>query len=227
MISVAIDTNVEPAALHEILSAFLLVYASLFPVVNPLGDAPIFLSMTSGCSDQERNQLAWQVAFNGFWLLLGSMLLGSLILEFFGITVPVVRIAGGLLVAAMGWRLLNGHSNSADNTPVDASAGSSQAFYPLTLPLTVGPGSIAIAITVGSHRPHGDTAPLLIAAAVAGLVAISATVFVCYRFAHGLARALGESGINVMIRLSAFILICIGIQICWSGISALIATLPH
>ena len=150
--------------MHEILSAFLLVYAGLFPVVNPLGDAPIFLSMTAGCTEQERNRLAWQVAFNGFWLLLGSMLLGSLILEFFGITVPVVRIAGGLLVAAMGWKLLNGDSNSAEKTPVDPEAGSSLGFYPLTLPLTVGPGSIAIAITIGSHRPHGETAPLLFTA---------------------------------------------------------------
>ena len=212
--------------MHEILSAFLLVYAGLFPVVNPLGDAPIFLSMTSGCTEQERNRLAWQVAFNGFWLLLGSMLLGSLILEFFGITVPVVRIAGGLLVAAMGWRLLNGVSNSAEKKPIDPEAGSSLGFYPLTLPLTVGPGSIAIAITIGSHRPHGETAPLLIGAAIAGLVAISATVFVCYRFAPRLAGALGQSGINVVIRLSAFILICIGIQIAWGGLSALIATLP-
>lgn len=213
--------------MNEVLSAFLLVYAGLFPVVNPLGGAPIFLSLTTDCTDQQRSRLAWQVAFNGFWLLLGSLLLGSVILEFFGITVPVVRVAGGLLVAAMGWQLLNGDNSMAGHKSLGADAGPPQAFYPLTLPLTVGPGSIAIAITFGSHRPQGESALLQSAAAIAGLVAISATVFVCYRFAAQLARTLGESGINVMIRLSAFILICIGIQITWSGVSALIAPLPR
>lgn len=213
--------------MNQILSAFLLVYAGLFPVVNPLGSAPIFLSLTADCSEQDRNRLAWQVAFNGFWLLLCSMLGGSLILEFFGITVPVVRIAGGLLVAAMGWNLLNGTGSTTTHKAVGPDAGPPQSFYPLTLPLTVGPGSIAIAITFGSHRPEAAMFLPQVGAAVAGLIAICATVFVCYRFAQGLARALGESGINVMVRLSAFILICIGIQICWGGVSALIATLPR
>jgi multiple antibiotic resistance protein len=201
------------ARVNEILSAFLLVYAGLFPVVNPLGSAPIFLSLTTDCTDAQRNSLARQVAFNGFWLLIGSMLGGSLILELFGITIPVVRIAGGLLVAAMGWKILSGASNATEHKTVGPDAGPPQAFYPLTLPLTVGPGSIAIAITLGSHRPHDEMALLVIGAAVAGLLAISLTVYVCYRFAAQLARALGESGINVLIRLSAFILICIGIQI--------------
>ena len=213
--------------MHEILGAFLLVYAGLFPVVNPLGGAPLFLSLTAGCSAEQRNRLAWQVAFNGFWLLLGSLLLGSEILQFFGISIPVVRVAGGLLVTAVGWNLLSGNDGAGDRKAVGADAGPPQSFYPLTLPLTVGPGSIAVAITFGSHRPEGSLFVPLIAAAIAGLLAISATIFVCYRFAQQLARVLGESGINVMIRLSAFILICIGIQICWGGISALIATLPR
>jgi len=213
--------------MREILGAFLLVYAGLFPVVNPLGSAPIFLSLTGDCTEQDRNQLARQVAFNGFWLLLCSMLGGSLILEFFGITVPVVRIAGGLLVAALGWNLLNGKGSATDHKAVGPDAGPPQSFYPLTLPLTVGPGSIAIAITFGSHRPEGPMFLPLVGAAIAGLIAISVTVFVCYRFAERLERVLGESGINVMIRLSAFILVCIGIQICWGGASALISTLPR
>ena len=210
--------------MNDILSAFLLVYAGLFPVVNPLGTAPIFLSLTANCSEEQRSRLAWGVAFNGFWLLLGSLLFGSAILEFFGITVPAVRVAGGLLVTAVGWKILNG-DNIAEHRALGAEEAPPQSFYPLTLPLTIGPGSIAVAITFGSHRPEGPNFALQVAAAIAGLVAIAATVFVCYRFAVRIARALGESGINVMIRLSAFILICIGVQICWSGIKALIATL--
>ncbi len=194
-------------------------------MVNPLGAAPIFLGLTARCTDQDRARLASGVAFNSFWLLLTSMLGGSLILEIFGITVPVVRVAGGLLVAAMGWKILN-EDNTAGSKAQDADAVSAQSFYPLTLPLTVGPGSIAVAITFGSHRPdEGPHFLLQVGAAVAGLLAIAITIYVCYRFAENLARALGQSGINVLIRLSAFILICIGIQICWTGIKALVKTL--
>jgi multiple antibiotic resistance protein len=210
--------------MNDILSAFLLVYAGLLPVVNPLGAAPIFLSLTQDCTDTQRNRLALGIASNCFWLLLGTMLGGSLILEAFGITVPAVRVAGGLLVAAMGWRLLN-DGGPTEHKSEHTAAGPADAFYPLTLPLTVGPGSIAVAITFGSHRPDGPNFLLQVGAAVTALLAIAATVYVCYRFAENLARALGQGGISVLIRLSAFILICIGIQICWGGIRAMIATM--
>ncbi len=219
--------------MSEAINAFLLVFAALFPVVNPLGGAPIFLSLTPDCTEQERSQLALGVAFNGFWLLLGSLLLGSEILEFFGITIPVVRVAGGLLVTAMGWKLLNENSSAPpEREAVHKETKPSQindSFYPLTLPLTVGPGSISVALTIGSHRPPGGSVESLsiIAAAIAGLVAIALSIYVCYRFAAPMAKFLGKVGINVLVRLSAFILICIGIQIGWSGVSALIATLGH
>jgi len=215
--------------MSEIVNAFLLVFAALFPVVNPLGSAPIFLSLTAGSTDDERNRLARGVAFNGFWLLLGSLLFGSEILEFFGITVPVVRVAGGLLVTSMGWKLLSEGSAPPEREAVHKEAKKSEindSFYPLTLPLTVGPGSISVALTLGSHRHAGEFPEYtLIGAAIAGLVAIAATIYVCYRFAGPLAKFLGKVGINVLVRLSAFILVCIGIQIGWSGVSALIASL--
>src|SRR6185437_9202326 len=128
---------------RDITSVFLLVYAGLFPVVNPLGAAPIFLSLTSGAAEDRRNRIAFNVAFNSFLLLLGSMLFGSYVLEFFGITIPVVRVAGGLLVAGMGWTLLNGHgaAKAEASSQLDPSRSASDGFYPLTLPLTVGPGA--------------------------------------------------------------------------------------
>jgi multiple antibiotic resistance protein len=219
--------------MSDTVSAFLLVFATLFPIVNPLGSAPIFLSLTADCSPPERNRLAASVALNGFWLLLGSMLFGSQILEFFGITIPVVRVAGGLIVTAMGWKLLNDGGATADREAVHREARPSEirdSFYPLTLPLTVGPGSISVALTIGSHRPHGEFTThtmMLVVAAVVGLLAIAVTIYGSYRFAAPLARVLGKAGINVLVRLSAFILVCIGIQIAWSGVSALIAELGH
>jgi len=206
-------------------NSFLLVYAGLFPIVNPVGGAPIFLALTSHNSLEVRSRLVNRVAINSFVLLLGSLFIGSHVLAFFGITLPVVRIGGGLAVAAFAWRLLNNGAATPDTeggvdetVPVDA-------FYPLTMPLTVGPGSIAVAIALGAQRPQeaNDLASiaLLGGAAILGLVAIALTVYLCYRFADRMVAVLGTSGINVMIRLSAFILLCIGIQIIWSGYSAL------
>ena len=215
---------IQYAGLDDLLNAFLLVYAGLFPIINPIGGAPIFLGLSRHCTEKERNGLALRVTVNSFFLLLGSLLGGSYVLEFYGITLPIVRVAGGLLVTTTAWRLLQtGNYDDVQNdrktvTPDDA-------FYPLTMPITVGPGSIAVAITIGSQRPRVSSLThvmLLGAAAVAGLIAISATIYICYRFAEGTVGALGESATNVVVRLSAFILLCIGFEIMWNGYSTLI-----
>jgi multiple antibiotic resistance protein len=215
--------------LSDVVNSFLLVFAGLFPIVNPLGSAPIFLNLTRHCTDEERHLLAWRVTVNGFLLLLGSLFLGSFVLEFFGISLPVVRIAGGLVVTTMGWRLLTTDVDQQDKRAATSAQERHvlpDAFYPLTMPLTVGPGSISVAITVGSHRPAEPSSlahlALLAAAAIAGVVAIAATIYVSYRFAAGLMARLGEGGTNVVLRLSAFILLCIGIEIMWAGVRALV-----
>ncbi len=214
---------------NEAINTFLLVYAGLFPIVNPVGTAPIFLAMTRHCTDAERHVLAGRVAVNGFLLLLGSLFVGSHVLEFFGITLPVVRIAGGLVVTSFGWKLLHeGEEPDDQGDPHSRTRhiGPTDAFYPLTMPLTVGPGSISVAITLGSQRPRGEGnlahLALLGGGAVAGLAAIALSVFLCYRFAEKTAATLGESGTNVLVRLSAFILLCIGIEIVWNGLGTLL-----
>jgi multiple antibiotic resistance protein len=217
--------------MHDTAQAFLLVYAGLFPIVNPVGTAPIFLALTCNHTERVRRDLARRIAVNGFVLLLGSLFIGSHLLQFFGITIPVLRIAGGLAVAAFGWDLLR------DGVEPDRSAdrldegGVVDAFYPLTMPLTVGPGSISVAIALGAQRPQGvesvQRMAMLAGGAIAGLAAIAVTVFLCYRFADTMVKVLGANGINVLIRLSAFILLCIGIQIVWSGVSALVGISGH
>jgi multiple antibiotic resistance protein len=214
----------------EAIDAFLLVFAGLFPIVNPLGSAPLFLSATRSCTAAERHALAWRITVNGFFLLLGSLILGPSLLEFFGITLPVVRIAGGLVLTTIGWKLLTGIDTEPDDPAGHAAkhhVAPTDSFYPLTMPLTVGPGSISVAIALGSRRPPLNESALHLAllatGAAAGLVAISAAVFVSYRFASNVARVLGEGGINVLVRLSAFILMCIGIEIIWDGYQTLTA----
>ena len=211
-------------------NTFLLCFATLFPIINPVGSAPLFLGLTRFRTEAERNALAGRVAINSFFLLLASLVVGSHVLEFFGISLPIVRIGGGLVVAAFGWQLLNSGASS-DNEDAAASPAHQplDTFYPYTMPLTVGPGSISAAIALGSQRPSSAGLEQLLAlgaAAVAGLIAISVTVYLCYRFAEGTVSKLGPSGTNVVVRLSAFILLCIGLQILWTGWTELMAQ-PH
>jgi multiple antibiotic resistance protein len=213
---------------NSIASVFLLTFAGLFPIVNPLEAAPFFLALTSDLPGNEQQTLARQVAVNGFVLLLGSMFLGPWLLVFFGIQLPVVRIAGGLVVAALGWKLLSQEHWSDQNRSASLAAGTQRkvgSFYPLTMPLTVGPGSMSVAITIGSRKAEGSPGLSLRAehatGAVLGVVAIAVTIYLAYRFAGNIARLLGATGLEVVVRLSAFILMCIGIEIVWSGYSML------
>src|SRR5271168_1695110 len=212
-------------SVYSVANTFLLVYAGLFPIVNPIGGAPIFLGLTRHCTEPQRNSLALRVTINSFFMLLGSLLIGSYVLEFFGITLPVVRIAGGLVVSVAAWNLLQAGNELDDTDPTSHKPViPTDAFYPLTMPITVGPGSIAVAITIGSQRPreaHLTYVALLGGASILGLIAMAATIYLCYRFAEGTVGSLGEQGTNVVVRLSAFILMCIGIGIIWSGYSSL------
>ena len=219
-----------PSAFSELVKNTLLVVAAMFPIVNPIGNTPIFLSLTRGLSSQGRFALARMIAINGLMLIVISIFVGTHILAFFGISLPVVQVGGGLVVISTGWTLLR----RPDDDDVDASEVrrdcdeknySRQAFYPLTLPLTVGPGSISVAIAVGANRREGSEWQWpLIAGMLLGSALIAASIYLSYRFAERLGRALGESAMNVIIRLSSFILVCIGVQILWNGLSALLKT---
>ncbi|HXS08087.1 MAG TPA: MarC family protein [Rhizomicrobium sp.] len=215
--------------MNNFANAFLLVYAALFPIINPIGSAPLFLGLTAFATTPQRNALAMRVALNSLFLLLGSMFIGSHVLEFFGISLPVVRIGGGLIVTAFGWKLLNSETPDGARAETSSTKPVPDPFYPLTMPLTVGPGSIAIAISLGSQRPKSENLAALVqlgGAALAGVLAIVITIYLCYRFAQKLIGILGPRGTHVVVRLSAFILVCIGIQILWSGWSEL-AAMPH
>jgi multiple antibiotic resistance protein len=219
-----------PGPLNELLKFTLLVVGALFPIVNPIGNTPIFLSLTRGLSERERTSLARMIALNGLTLIVVSIFIGTYILDFFGISLPVVQVGGGLVVISTGWTLLRrpGDDETDKAGPrkeCDDRNYARQAFYPLTLPLTVGPGSISVAITVGANQADGSGWRWpLIGGMVLGSLAIAASIYLSYRFAERLGRTLGDSAMNVMIRLSSFILVCIGVQILWNGVSALLRT---
>jgi multiple antibiotic resistance protein len=215
------------SAVSELTANTLLVVGALFPIVNPLGNTPIFLSLTRGLSGQGRTKLAWTIAVNGLMLMVVSLFIGTYILGFFGISLPVVQVGGGLVVISTGWSLLRqtdeDDATEDANRPCNEANYMRQAFYPLTLPLTVGPGSIAVAITVGANRTNGSQWRWpVIAGLLIGAVTIAVSIYLSYRFAEKLGEALGDAAMNVIIRLSSFILVCIGVQILWNGLSALL-----
>jgi multiple antibiotic resistance protein len=206
----------------------LLVLVALFPIVDPLGGSPFFLALTREYSPEARKALSWRIAMNSFFLLIGSYSVGTYILAFFGISLPVVQVGGGLLVIAAGWTLLRQHDDEKHDVhrTVQPQDTYRQAFYPLTLPLTVGPGSISVAITLGANAAHLRPFHLLtILAALIGLVLIAVSIFLCYAFADRLARILGATGMTVITQLSSFFLVCIGVQIAWNGLKALLQSL--
>jgi len=207
----------------------LLIVSALFPIVNPIGGSPVFLLLTQEYSTESRKLLARRVAMNSFILLIVSVVVGTHILSFFGISLPVVQVGGGLIVVSTGWAMLT-RSDQVDRGQTQQTVTQQDilknAFYPLTLPLTVGPGSISIAITLGANEPrHLGGNILAIVAAAIGAALIAVTIYVCYGYADRLAAVVGPNGMNVILRLSSFLLVCIGVQIFWNGLSVLIKTL--
>lgn len=206
----------------------MLALGALLPIVDPLGGAPIYLAMTVGLSSEQRTQMAKRVAIHSFLLLIGSALAGAYVLDFFGLSIPSVQVAGGIVVCLIAWSLLNSPNSppaldhSTPPTPEDLSQ---RAFYPMTMPLTVGPGSISVALTLGANPPAGFRSLFVTALAHAvGILLVALGVYYCYRYAELILRKLGPTGTGVVVRLTAFILLCIGVQICWNGVHALITS---
>jgi len=210
----------------EAAKSLFLILSAIFPIVDPVGGSPFFLVLTGEYSSEARKALARRVALDSFVLLVGSYFVGTYILAFFGISLPVVQVGGGMVLVAMGWASLMENDEGRDKSArksIDPHEVFNRAFYPLTLPLTVGPGSISVAITLGANAARGHALhPLTILTALVGFALIAFSIFVCYGFADRLARTLGQAGMRVVTKLSSFLLVCIGVQIGWNGIKALL-----
>lgn len=176
--------------LAEAAKSLFLILSTLFPIVDPLGGSPIFLAMTREYSPSTRQALSWRIATNSFFLLVGSYFIGTHILSFFGISLPVVQVGGGLIVIATGWALLkqgNPSGQKGVKKSMEPEDPFHHAFYPLTLPLTVGPGSISVAITLGANNPHHQGFHVsTIVAALLGCCLLAVSIYLCYVFADRL-----------------------------------------
>lgn len=214
-------------------SSFLFVLGAILPIVNPPAIAPIYWTLTSGATNQVRKILAKKIAINVFIMVLVAIFLGNFVLSLFGISLAVVRVGGGLIVVVAAWKLLNAedpdtniHKINTETFTLEKARRS--AFYPLTFPISCGPGTIAASITVGAslQNPQFNLATSLsLFGTILGVLAVSLAVYFSLRFAVQFLHKLGQSGTVIFMRMSAFILLCIGVQIMWTGIHDLVLSL--
>ncbi len=209
------------------LAAFLLAFPSLFSIINPIGGALIYIEVTRGLAAADRRRMAGRVGLYSLLVMLGALWGGAYVLNFFGVTLGALRIAGGAVVALNAWHLLmapdrheDRRRRQADAEP-DATEGDplAMAFFPLTMPFTTGPGTIAVAITLGAERPASGIGLLAFFLGVSAAAAANAAIVAgAYRFAARLTGWMSATARSIVGRLTAFLLLCIGVQILLAGL---------
>jgi multiple antibiotic resistance protein len=214
-----------------VLKYFALAFSALLPVINPLGSALVFLGLVGVAPPEVFRSLARKIAVSATLFLLVIELVGAGLLNFFGISLPIVQVAGGFVLAAMGWGLLNEKdaAPSAEKTTVESSdfrSLDSKIFYPFTFPVTAGPGCIVVMLTLSAHASNKNVLANVLAhlGILIAVVALSLTVYLSYRYAPRITQKISPPSVHGILRVVAFILLCIGVQIAWNGMQSLIQT---
>ncbi len=214
---------------YDALSTFLLVFPALFSIVNPVAGAFIFNEATKWRPPEDQARLARKVAFYSLIVMLVAMWGGSVVLNLFGISIAALRIAGGLVVSLWAWSILSAPEAREErkrDEAAPAAEGEDVAFFPLTLPFTTGPGTIAVSIALGSSRPAGaDALAAYVLGATAATVAMAASIWLGYLYAGRIAGMLGRSGSRTLTRLAAFLLLAVGVQITIAGVTDVLGPL--
>lgn len=210
-------------------SEILFGFTGLISIVNPFAIAFVFLDRTETLSDEERDALAKKIAINAVCVLCVAFFVGTPILHFFGISMQALRIGGGLAVAVSGWKMLNAPDvarNVGAVKNVDSDNAMSKAFFPFTVPLTTGPGAIATAIALNANRSHKLSEFLLsMVASLCISALVGVVIYWTYSRANIFSRYLGIEGTKVAMRMSAFLLLCVGVQIMLTGVADFLAPL--
>jgi multiple antibiotic resistance protein len=218
---------------------FALTFSALLPLINPLGSALIFLGLVGSEPIAVYQSLARRIAINTVLFLLIVDLIGSTVLRFFGISLPIVQFSGGLVIAAIAWSLLNQESSDPSPEKMQAVAQmesddvaatlQQKTFYPFTFPITAGPGCIVVTLTLSARMPQRPITESLLAHAglLIAIVLLSATIYFSYAYAPRIARRISPSTAHGILRVIAFILLCIGVQIAWNGLALLLTSVIH
>jgi multiple antibiotic resistance protein len=218
---------------------FVLSFSALLPLINPLGSALIFLTLVGQVPIPIYHSLARRIAINTVLFLVIIDLVGATLLRFFGISLPIVQVAGGLVISSIGWTLLNQEDTGpspekmkavAEVKPEDLVGDLRQkVFYPFTFPITAGPGCIVVMLTLAAHTPQRPIRDNLLAHAglMIAILILCLAVYFCYAHAHRIARRISPNTVHGILRVTAFILLCIGVQIAWNGLVPLLASVVH
>ena len=211
-----------------------IAFSALLPLVNPLGSALVFYGVVGTAPPEVYRHLARKIAINTVVFLLIIELVGAAILSFFGVSVGIVEVAGGLVLAAMGWSLLNQQGATAHQQekedqapPSDIEKLYQQTFYPLTFPITAGPGCIVIMLTLTENASIHGVIPKLLAhlGILIAVIVLCLLVYFAYAYAPLITRKISPQTARGVVRVIAFLLLCIGVQIAWNGVSSLVLTL--
>ncbi|NJL26149.1 MAG: NAAT family transporter [Calothrix sp. SM1_5_4] len=210
-----------------------LVISGLITVINPLGTGFTLSAMTSGISDEMRRSLGRKISLNTMLIFIIILAFGKYILLFFGLSLPIIRVGGGLLLAVMGWNMLNASHGANDSDEAGPSEAENsdfqrQAFFPFTFPVTAGPGCIAVIFTLSAHHSAaegwaGEVAGL--SGTLLGLFGVAVVTYFCYVYSRLIEVRLGQSGAQALNRIMAFITLCIGLQILWTGVLGLVKSI--
>ncbi|HVY17624.1 MAG TPA: MarC family protein [Rhodopila sp.] len=216
--------------MNDAVAAFLLGFPALFSIVNPISGALIFRSITATLGHAERRAMARKVAVNSFVVMIGALWAGSYILSFFGISLAALRVAGGIVVALSGWNLLNApesHEAKREEQLTDASVRPDDpSMFPLTIPITTGPGTISVAVALGASHPKQWPAIGWFHMGLTGAaLTLAVIIWVSYAFADRVTAFMGPASIRAVTRLAAFLLLCIGVQILITGVTNVLGPL--
>jgi multiple antibiotic resistance protein len=217
----------------ELATFFGLAFSALLPLINPLGDALVFIGLVGDAPRAVYRKLAWQIAVSTTIFLAAIELVGTALLRFFGISLPVMQVSGGLVLAAMGWDLLNREQQAAKLEAVQAEGQmerlQQKVFYPFTFPITAGPGCIVVMVTLSAHASVGRLIPDLAAhgGILLAVVLLSIAVYFCYAYAPAIAARVSPQTAHGVIRVIAFVLLCIGVQITWNGVQTMLQSVLH
>jgi multiple antibiotic resistance protein len=218
---------------------FVLSFSALLPLINPLGSALIFFGLVGSAPIPIYHSLARRIAINTVLFLVAIDLAGATMLRFFGISLPIVEVSGGLVIAAIAWALLNRETSepspekmqAATQVPIGDLAHDlrQKVFYPFTFPITAGPGCIVVMLTLAAHTPQRPIRDNLLAHAglLLAILALCLSVYFCYAHAHRIARHISPTTAHGILRIIAFILLCIGVQIAWNGLVPLLESVLH
>jgi multiple antibiotic resistance protein len=209
----------SPYALGQILrtlpASAAATFLALFPIVDPFGGVPVFFTMTSTWTPQERHRTAFKTGMWVFVILVTFLFFGRFVLQFFGISLPVIKIAGGLIVANTAWGMVTSHARITPEESHEAKEKEDISLTPLAMPLMSGPGAIGVVMALAAHVDNA-AAYVGMVLGVAG-VALSVALFFC--LGGPLVRRLGPSAVGAINKIFGFLILAIAVQLVWNGLA--------